>query len=127
MAYHPVDVQVGGRLRQRRVLLGMTQQSMAKAVGLTSQQIHKYECGDNQIGASKLHEVARVLDVRVSYFFDEMPAEATRLKGRQGTRQVGRSKDPLVKRESLELVRAYYEIRSIKVRKAIVNAVRSLA
>ena len=127
MAYHPVDVQVGGRLRQCRVLLGMTQQSMAKAVGLTSQQIHKYECGDNQIDASKLYEFARVLDVRVSYFFDEMPAEATLFKGRHGTPQDGRSKDPLVKRESLELVRAYYKISGIKVRKAIVNAVRSLA
>jgi len=127
VAYHPIDVQVGARLRQRRVLLGMTQQSMGKAVGLTSEQIHKYECGDNQIGASKLHEFARVLDVRVSYFFDEMPAEATRFKGRQGTPQEGSSKDPLVKRETLELVRAYYKIRSIKVRKAIVNTVRSLA
>ena len=105
----------------------MTQQSMGKAVGLTFQQIHKYECGDNQIGASKLYELARVLGVPVSYFFDEMPAEATRFKGRHGTPQEGRSKDPLVTRESLELVRAYYKIRSIKVRKAIVNAVRSLA
>ena len=127
MAYHPIDVQLGARLRQRRTLLGMTQQSMGKAVGLTFQQIHKYECGDNQIGASKLYEFARVLGVPVSYFFDEMPAEAIRFKGRHGTPQEGRSKDPLVTRESLELVRAYYKIRSIEVRKAIVNTVRSLA
>ena len=127
MAYHPIDVQVGARLRQRRTLLGMTQQSMGKAVGLTFQQIHKYECGDNQIGASKLYEFARVLGVPVSYFFDEMPAEAIRFKGRHGTPQEGRSKDPLVTRESLELVRAYYKISSNKVRKAIVNTVRSLA
>jgi transcriptional regulator with XRE-family HTH domain len=127
MAYHPIDVQVGARLRQRRVLLGITQQSMGNAIGLSSQQIHKYECGDNQIGASKLYEFARVLDVRVSYFFDEMPAEASRPKGRHGTPQEGRSKDPLVTRETLELVRAYYKVSSIKVRKAIVNAVRSLA
>jgi transcriptional regulator with XRE-family HTH domain len=105
----------------------MTQQSIGKAVGLTFQQIRKYERGDNQIGASKLYEFAKVLDVRVSYFFEDMPAKAIRFKGRHGTPQEGRSKDPLVTRETLELARAYYKIRSTKVRKAIVNAVRSLA
>ena len=127
MAYHPIDVQVGARLRQRRVLLGMTQQSMGKEIGLSPQQIQKYERGDNRVGASKLYEFARVLDVRVSYFFDEMPAEATRFKGPHETPQNGKAKDPLVKRETLELVRAYYKISSNKVRKAIVNTVRSLA
>jgi transcriptional regulator with XRE-family HTH domain len=126
MPYHPIDVQVGGRLRQRRTLLGMSQMSLGKAVGLTFQQIQKYERGANRLGASKLYEFAKVLDVPVSYFFETMPAEATRFKGRHGTPQTGRSNDPLVKRESLELVRAYYKIRNTSVRKAIANAVRSL-
>jgi transcriptional regulator with XRE-family HTH domain len=126
MPYHPIDVQVGWRLRQRRTLLGMTQMSFGKAVGLTFQQIQKYERGGNRVSASKLYEFARVLDVSVSYFFDAMPAEAMRFKGRHGTPSKGRPKDPLMKREALELVRAYYKIGNTAVRKAIVNAIRSL-
>jgi transcriptional regulator with XRE-family HTH domain len=113
-------------MRQRRTLMGMTQEKLGTAVGLTFQQIQKYERGSNRIGSSRLYEFAKVLDVPVSYFFATMPVEATRFKGRHGTPPKGRFKDPLVKRESLELVRAYYKIGSPKVRKAIVNAVRSL-
>jgi transcriptional regulator with XRE-family HTH domain len=126
MPYHPIDVQVGMRLRQRRTLLGMSQSTLGKATGVGFQQIQKYERGANRLGASKLYEFAKVLDVPISYFFEAMPPEATRFKGRHGTPQEGRVKDPLVKRESLELVRAYYKIGNTSVRKAIVNAVRSL-
>src|SRR6476661_2417333 len=105
---HPVDVHVGARMRQRRTLLGMSQEKLGAAVGLTFQQIQKYERGSNRIGSSRLYEFAKVLDVRVSYFFEAMPAEASRFKGRHGAPPKGLPKDPLVKRESLELVRAYY-------------------
>ena len=71
---HPVDVHVGTRMRQRRTLLGMSQEKLGKAVGLTFQQIQKYERGANRMGSSRLYEFARVLDVPISYFFDEMPA-----------------------------------------------------
>src|SRR5207344_3086974 len=69
---HPVDVHVGARMRQRRTLLGMSQEKLGTAVGLTFQQIQKYERGSNRIGSSRLFEFAKVLDVPVSYFFDEM-------------------------------------------------------
>jgi transcriptional regulator with XRE-family HTH domain len=126
MAYHPIDVQVGARVRQCRALLGMSQAVMAKAVGLTFQQIQKYEHGDNRISASRLYEFARVLDVPVSYFFEAMPSAATRRNSKHVAPPKSRSRDPLVKRESLELVRAFYKIGNTNVRRAIVNAVRSL-
>src|SRR5260221_10865872 len=77
---HPVDIHVGQRMRQRRTLLGMSQTAVATAVGLTFQQIQKYERGSNRISSSRLFEFAKVLDVPVSYFFDEMPSNA--LSGR---------------------------------------------
>src|SRR6478609_5765393 len=73
---HPVDVHVGARMRQRRTLPGMSQEKLGTAVGLTFQQIQKYERGANRIGSSRLYEFAKVLDVPVSYFFDEMPSNA---------------------------------------------------
>ena len=76
---HPVDVHVGARMRQRRTLLGMSQEKLGTAVGLTFQQIQKYESGSNRIGSSRLYEFAKVLDVPVSYFFDEMPSTPCRV------------------------------------------------
>ena len=73
---HPVDVHVGARMRQRRTLLGMSQEKLGTAVGLTFQQIQKYERGSNRIGSSRLFEFSKVLDVPVAYFFDEMPSNA---------------------------------------------------
>jgi transcriptional regulator with XRE-family HTH domain len=122
-----VDVHVGTRLRQRRRLLGFSQTWLGKAVGVTLQQIHKYERGVNTISSSRLFEFAKLLDVPVSHFFDEMPAKA--LSGRPGSRRarIARDRivtpvephDPLITRETLELVRAYYEIRSDRARKGI--------
>ena len=132
---HPVDVHVGGRLRQRRTLLGMSQTKLGNGVGLTFQQIQKYERGSNRIGASRLFEFAKVLDVPVSHFFEEMPSNA--LAGRpmsgRGRKFFGEAgtpfeqdKDPLIKRETLELVRAYYKIREARVRKRIFETVKAV-
>ena len=123
MPYHPIDVQVGVRMCQRRPLLGMSQESLGKAVGLSFQQIRKYECGGNKISASRLYEFAKVPDVPVSYFFEAMLPEAAKPNSKAVIPPKGRSKDPLAKRESLELVRAYYKIGNASVRKAIANAV----
>jgi len=126
---HPVDVHVGARMRQRRTLLGMSQEKLGTAVGLTFQQIQKYERGSNRIGSSRLYEFAKVLDVPVSYFFDEMPSNALSGRPMSGRGRKGgfgeagtpfeQEKDPLIKRETLELVRAYYKIREGRVRKRI--------
>jgi len=115
-------------MRQRRTLLGMSQEKLGTAVGLTFQQIQKYERGSNRIGSSRLYEFAKVLDVPVSYFFDEMPSNALSGRpmsgrGRKGFGEAGtpfeQEKDPLIKRETLELVRAYYKIREARVRKRL--------
>lgn len=134
---HPVDVHVGARMRQRRSLLGMSQTNLGAAVGLTFQQIQKYERGSNRIGSSRLFEFSKVLDVPVSYFFDEMPSNA--LAGRpmsgRGRKSGGfgeaatpfeQEKDPLVKRETLELVRAYYKIREGRVRRRVFEMVKAV-
>ena len=116
---HPVDVHVGARVRQRRTLLGMSQEKLGAAVGLTFQQIQKYERGANRVGASRLYEFSKVLDVPVSYFFEEMPANVLvgRVGGGRGRKSLAEpaspfeeEKDPMIKRETLELVRAYYKI-----------------
>lgn len=132
---HPVDDHVGGRLRQRRTLLGMSQTKLGKAVGLTFQQIQKYEHGSNRIGASRLFEFAKVLDVPVSHFFEEMPSNVLvgrPMSGRshKGFGEAGtpfaQEKDPMIKRETLELVRAYYKIREARVRKRIFETVKAV-
>src|SRR5258708_23296436 len=132
---HTVDVHVGTRMRQRRPLLGMSQSKVGDAVGLTFQQIQKYEKGSNRCGSSRLFEFAKVLDVPVSYFFDEMPANALAGwpmsgRGRKGFGEAGtpfeQEKDPLIKRDTLELVRGYYKIRETRVRKRIFDVVKAV-
>tara|TARA_R110002094_G_scaffold157588_1_gene143880 strand:+ start:155 stop:439 length:285 start_codon:yes stop_codon:yes gene_type:complete len=74
----PVDIHVGARVRLRRTLLGMSQEKLGKALGLTFQQVQKYERGANRIGSSRLFQLSRILDVPVSFFFDEMAPETTK-------------------------------------------------
>src|ERR1041385_4815801 len=76
-APNPVDVHVGQRVRMRRVLLGMSQEKLGAALGLTFQQIQKYERGANRIGSGRLYQLAKVLDVPLSYFYDELPGAAS--------------------------------------------------
>ena len=119
MPSYPIDVQVGDRLRQRRLFVEMTQTALADAVGVTFQQIQKYETGRNRISSSRLYELAKVLGVPVSYFFQEMDANPTG-KSRSGQRR-GRStlSEPRVDRETIEIIRAYYKIKSTSVRDSI--------
>ncbi len=125
---NPVDVHVGTRVRQRRTLLGMSQEKLGNAVGLTFQQIQKYERGTNRIGASRLHEFSNILDVPVSFFFDELPQRG-RSRQARGFSEGAQNKfehDAFSKRETLELVRAYYRITDKQVRKRIVDMIRSV-
>jgi transcriptional regulator with XRE-family HTH domain len=130
---HNVDVHVGARMRQRRALVGMSQTKLGDAVGLTFQQVQKYERGTNRMGSSRLYEFAKVLDVPVAYFFEEMPSNALSgrpMAGRKTYGEVGtpfdQEKSPLQKRETLELVRAYYKIRDGRVRKRMYELVKSV-
>jgi len=129
----PVDQHVGHRLRQRRTLLGLSQEKLGEAVGLTFQQIQKYERGANRIGASRLFQLSQILDVPVGYFFEEMSGEVEKTRGeRTGSAQnpaleIVNSDDPLARRETLELVRAYYKITDPKVRKRVFELTKSIA
>src|SRR5271155_125722 len=103
---HPIDVHVGSRVRLRRNMLGLSQEKLGEAIGLTFQQVQKYERGANRIGASRLMELSRVLDVPVSFFFDETdPVRAPAIPvGFEETPQEGFESDPMRKRETLELI-----------------------
>src|ERR1700682_1754499 len=107
---NPTDVHVGARVRLRRTLLGMSQEKLGDAIGLTFQQVQKYERGANRVGASRLYDLSRVLDVPVSFFFDDMAPPSA--PGATGLAEAPEKyePDPMLKRETLELVRAYYKI-----------------
>jgi transcriptional regulator with XRE-family HTH domain len=130
----PIDVHVGSRIRLRRTLLGMSQERLGEALGLTFQQVQKYERGVNRVGASRLFDLSRVLDVPISFFFDDMPESLTSAYGGQaGRRAVGYSEshdgftdDALNRRETLELVRAYYRINDPAVRKRVFDLIKSM-
>ena len=125
---HPVDIHVGSRVRMRRTLLGMSQEKLGEALGLTFQQVQKYERGANRIGASRLHEISHILDVPVSFFFEEMGSEAAAASaGGLSDEPAEFEHDPLAKRETLELVRAYYRITDPKVRKRIFELTKAVA
>jgi transcriptional regulator with XRE-family HTH domain len=128
---NPVDVHVGGRVRLRRTLLGMSQEKLGEALGLTFQQVQKYERGANRIGASRLWDLSRVLDCPVQFFFDEMN-DATQSSSPRNLSSQSRDieipdSDPMTKRETLELVRAYYRIKDYHVRRRIYDLAKSLA
>ena len=127
----PVDVHVGNRVRQRRTLMGMSQEKLGVALGLTFQQVQKYERGANRMGASRLHQISQILDVPVEYFFEDLPKEHSFKPGRPSPglseKQEPFRNDPLAKRETLELVRAYYKIRDPRVRKRLFELTKTLA
>jgi transcriptional regulator with XRE-family HTH domain len=128
----PVDLHVGARVRLRRTLLGMSQEKLGNAVGLTFQQIQKYERGANRIGASRLFDMSRVLDVPVPFFFDEMPVEtvAEDYRPPSGSPEPNIAtldQDPMAKRETLELVRTYYRIPNANLRRKLFDLAKALA
>lgn len=135
---NPIDIHVGARIRLRRTLLGMSQERLADAIGLTFQQVQKYERGANRVGSSRLFDLAKVLDVTISYFFEDMASGVSEmtpsaLSGAsintlEHTRDTyGVVADPMTRRETLELVRAYYKIPDPTIRKRITELTRSIA
>ena len=116
---NPVDVHVG-------------QEKLGDAIGLTFQQVQKYERGANRVGSSRLFDLARALDVPVSYFFDEMAASTSarspgRLQGLAEQKPPAFEPDRMARRETLELVRAYYRITDARIRKRVFELTKSLA
>jgi transcriptional regulator with XRE-family HTH domain len=116
---NPVDVHVGKRIRLRRTILHITQQQMAEMLGLTFQQVQKYEKGMNRVGASRLWDISRVLNVSMSFFFEDMDEDIASQSPRMlnkdesyfaAEKQYPFDDDPMKRAETLELVRAYYKI-----------------
>ncbi len=126
----PVDVHVGARLRVRRTLLGMSQTMLGEAIGLTFQQVQKYESGANRISASRLFDMSLILDLPIEYFFDDMPtavaATPPLVGGGKAKKPPSHEPDPMAKRETLELVRAYYKISDPQVRKRLFEMTKAL-
>jgi transcriptional regulator with XRE-family HTH domain len=126
---NPIDVHVGSRVRLRRNMLGLSQEKLGDAIGLTFQQVQKYERGANRIGASRLHELSRVLDVPVSFFYDDVdPVRAEAIPpGFEESPQETFESDPLRKRETHDLVDAYYRIEDLAVRRRLYDLAKALA
>ncbi len=134
----PMDVHVGARIRLRRTLMGMSQERLGDALNITFQQVQKYERGVNRVGASRLFDVSRALDVPISFFYDDMPEALATTHGQQLGRFVPKppgfaetqesfGDEQLHRRETLELVRAYYRITDPAVRKRVFELIKSMA
>jgi transcriptional regulator with XRE-family HTH domain len=130
---NPIDAHVGQRMRLRRTLLGLSQEKLGEMIGLTFQQVQKYERGANRISCSRLFDLSRSLDVPVSFFFDDLgesaqAASPAAIAGGAAIAVVESSeKDPMMRRETLELVRAYYAITDETVRRSVYDLAKSLA
>ena len=131
---NPIDVHVGSRVRLRRTLLGLSQEKLGEAIGLTFQQIQKYERGTNRIGASRLWELSAVLDVPMQFFFDEMASETLNQMSRITAREVGADTNgnmavpgPIIRPETFDLMRAYERIPVAAVRARLYELTKVLA
>ena len=120
----PVDQHVGNRVRMRRMKLGMSQEKLGHALGLTFQQVQKYEKGTNRMGSSRLQQVANILEVPVTFFFEGAPGQ---------TKPDGKSplsnyvSDFLATADGLALAKAFMRIKDAKIRRSIVNLVDDIA
>jgi transcriptional regulator with XRE-family HTH domain len=126
---NPIDAHVGMRVRLRRMLLGMSQEKLGEHLGLTFQQVQKYEKGVNRIGASRLFDLSRVLGVPVQFFYDEAPtelADASLAPGFEEKPAESYVIEFLSTREGMELNKAFVKIADPRVRRAIVELVRAL-
>ena len=119
---NPVDVQVGARIRTRRLLIGMNQETLARALGLTFQQVQKYEGGANRVSASRLSQIADILDVTIGYFFSDLGT---------GDEAPDRSdleaRERLQRPETIELIRAFYAIADSGTRRQFLDMVKAVA
>jgi len=126
----PIDGYVGARVRARRTMLGMSQQTLAAALGITFQQLQKNEKGINRIASSRLLDLSYALDVPIQFFFDDMPAAmaaTATAKPHQVTASGNEDAELLPKAETLKLVRAYYEIKNPRLRKNVFALAKALA
>lgn len=124
---NPVDKHVGSRVRMRRIMLGMSQEKLGEALGLTFQQIQKYEKGTNRIGASRVQQIGDVLKVPVSFFFEGGPTSSASAEGFGEAPSPAYVSDFLATSEGLALIRAFTRIADAKLRRSIVDLVEQMA
>ena len=126
-APNPIDKHVGSRVRMRRMMLGMSQEKLGDALGLTFQQVQKYEKGTNRIGASRLQQIAHILQVPVAFFFEGAPAPNTQADGMREAPSPAYVSEFLATSEGLALTKAFMRIKSSKLRRRIVDLVEQIA
>src|SRR5262245_34664542 len=123
---NPADKHVGSRVRMRRMMLGMSQERLGDALGLTFQQVQKYEKGTNRIGASRLQSISSVLEVPVAFFFEDMPNLPGQPKPTAFTPNLDYVSDFITSSEGLRLIKALTRIKNAKVRREIVRLVEAI-
>jgi transcriptional regulator with XRE-family HTH domain len=126
-APNPVDKYVGSRVRMRRIMLGMSQEKLGEALGLTFQQIQKYEKGTNRVGASRIQQISEVLQVPVSFLFEGGPSGSPTADGYADGGSPTYVSDFLATSEGLALTRAFTKITDAKLRRSIVDLVEQIA
>ena len=130
---NPIDVHVGSRVRLRRMLLGISQEKLGQKIGLTFQQVQKYERGANRISAGRLFDLSIVLDVSISFFFDDLPVEAERAALMPGTEvsdelpSRDKPADSIATVETQHLVESFSQIHDLGVRKRLMELMRSMS
>jgi transcriptional regulator with XRE-family HTH domain len=120
----PVDIHVGSRVRMRRILLGKSQEAVATLLGVSFQQLQKYESGANRVSASRLFDMAHILLTPISYFFDEMPADLTLPVDEAADNS---AKSVMGNRMTLDLIRDFYRLSSPQQQRCVLDLVRAMA
>jgi transcriptional regulator with XRE-family HTH domain len=123
---NPTDVHVGSRIRLRRNMLGMSQEKLGETLGITFQQIQKYEKGTNRVGASRLQAISEVLGVPVAFFFEDAPAHNVAAHGLAEDASATLTLDFATSSEGLQLSRAFVKIRDVKVRRKVLELIKAL-
>jgi transcriptional regulator with XRE-family HTH domain len=126
-APNPVDKYVGSRVRMRRIMLGMSQEKLGEALGLTFQQVQKYEKGTNRVGASRIQQISEILQVPVSFLFEGAPSGTISAEGLSEGTSPAYVSDFLATSEGLALTRAFTRITDAKLRRSIVDLVEQIA
>jgi transcriptional regulator with XRE-family HTH domain len=126
-APNPIDKHVGSRVRMRRMMLSMSQEKLGGALGLTFQQVQKYEKGTNRIGASRLQQISHILQVPVAFFFEGAPTFSPQDDAGTGAPSPSYVSDFLATSDGLALTKAFMEIKQPKLRRRIVDLVEEIA
>jgi transcriptional regulator with XRE-family HTH domain len=131
----PIDIHVGKRVKLRRTLLHISQEQLASDIGVTFQQVQKYESGHNRVSASRLFDISRVLNCPISYFFEDITAETTgerQTPGARGNEGIAEEStefgaDPMQRTETLELVRAYWRLHNPELRNNVLALLNNIS